>query len=135
MKAYRTIVSTTRKSLPNTLVVLVGQYWNLQYDSETWAHPENQIRFGKFGRPGDDLVLAYSEEIAQLALETGSLFVNVYRMLEGAPWLLTADACHVNDIGQSIIGMTVFCEIASHCSAAPMRFPMSSRHGGNRITG
>ena len=66
--------------------------------------------------PGDDLVLAYNEAIAQLALETGSLFVNVYRVLEGAPWLLTADACHFNDIGQRIIGMVAFCEIAAHCS-------------------
>ena len=116
MRAYTTIVSTTRKSLPDALVVLVGPYWNLQYDANTWARAEYKDRFGRFGRPGDDLVLAYNEAISRLASETGSLFVDVYRILEGAPWLLTADACHFNDTGQRIIGLVVFCEIATRCS-------------------
>lgn len=116
IKAYRTMVVTTRAKLPDALVVLVGPYWNLQYDEDTWAHPEYEGRFGIFGRPGDDLVLAYNEAIARLASETGCLFVNVYRVLEGAPWLLTADACHFNDIGQRVIGLVAFCEIAAHCS-------------------
>lgn len=116
MAAYRTIVSTTREKLPDALVVLIGPYWNLQYDSETWARPEYQSWTGKFDRPGDDIVLAYNKAIAELALETGCLFINVYRTLEGASWLLTSDACHFNDIGQRIIGLVAFCEIATHCS-------------------
>ena len=116
MKAYSRIVSATRKSLPDSLIVLVGPYWNLQYDSDTWADPQNRVGFGKFGLPGDDLVLAYNEAISRLAKETGSLFVNAYRALEGASWLLTADACHFSDIGQRIIGLLAFCEIATRCS-------------------
>lgn len=116
IRAYREIVSKTRESLPNALVVLVGPYWNLQYDARAWANPMYKGRFGKFGLPGDELVLAYNSAIAQLASETGSLFVDVYRVLEGASWLLTTDGCHFNDIGQRIIGLTVLCQVAAHCS-------------------
>ena len=116
MRAYRKIVETTRQKLPGALVVLVGPYWNLQYDAETWSKPESQRPFGKFGRAGDDLVLAYNQSIAQMAEELGALFVDVYRSLEGSPWLLTADACHFNDIGQRIIGLTAFSTLAIHCS-------------------
>ncbi|MBI5724455.1 MAG: SGNH/GDSL hydrolase family protein [Planctomycetes bacterium] len=117
IRAYGVIVSKTRESIPDALVVLVGPYWNLLYDAKTWARPEYaNFRSGKFGRSGDDLVLAYNQAIAQLASETRSLFVDVYRVLEGAPWLLTADTCHFNDMGQRIIGLTVFCEVAAHCS-------------------
>ena len=59
MTAYRTIVGRTREALPDALIVLVGPYWNLQYDAETWGTPKyrNWI-FGKFDRAGDDLVTA-----------------------------------------------------------------------------
>jgi hypothetical protein len=116
MRAYTLIVSKTRESLPEALVVLVGPYWNLQYDAEAWAKPEYKGRFGKFGLPGDELVLAYNQSISELASETDSLFVDLYRLLEGASWLLTADACHFSDIGQRIIGLTVFCQVAASCS-------------------
>jgi hypothetical protein len=117
MAAYRTIAQRTRASLPGALIVLVGPYWNLQYDAATWATPKyrNWI-FGKFDRAGDDLVKAYNRELAGLASEVGGLFVDVYAMLEGATWLLNADACHFNDVGQAMIGHRVFCEVAAHCS-------------------
>jgi lysophospholipase L1-like esterase len=117
IRAYRVIVSTTRKRLPNALVVLAGPYWNLQYDANAWEKNKgDSSRFGKFGLPGDKLVLAYNQAIAQLASETHSLFVDLYRVLEGTPWLLTADACHFNDLGHRIIGLTVFSQLATHCS-------------------
>ena len=39
-----------------------------------------------------------------------------YKILEGASWLVTKDDCHFNDVGQRLIGMTVFSQIAQHCS-------------------
>ena len=36
---YETIVSHTRRTLPDALIVLVGPYWNIQYDAEEWAKP------------------------------------------------------------------------------------------------
>jgi hypothetical protein len=102
-------------------MVLVGPYWNLQYDAPTWADPIYEGRFGKFNLPGDELVRAYNLEIAQLAAEFDTLFVDVYAMLEGASWLLNDDGCHFNDVGQAIIGMKVFCEVAAHCSFAAAR--------------
>jgi lysophospholipase L1-like esterase len=116
--AYRTIVRRTRHALPDALIVLVGPYWNLQYDAQTWADPIYRDRFGKFNLPGDELVLAYNVEIAKLAAEFDALFVDVYHMLEGATWLLNADGCHFNDVGQAIIGIRVFCEVVAHCSFA-----------------
>ncbi len=117
MAAYRKIVTRTREAFPGALIVLVGPYWNLQYDAATWSTPKyrNWV-FGKFDRAGDDLVKAYNTEIARLANEFGALFVDVYGMLEGATWLLNADACHFIDIGQAMIGYRVFCEVAARCS-------------------
>jgi len=118
MRAYRTIVAETRKALPEALLVLVGPYWNVQYDAELWRRLglANKNGPSKFERAGDDLVLAYNEAIAELASETGAIFVDLYSLLEGSPWLITGDACHFNDIGQRIIGQTVFCQVAAHCS-------------------
>jgi len=115
--AYATIVEKTRAAFPDALVVLVSPYWNLQYDSETWAQPEYaESRNGVFDRGGDDLVLSYVQAISDLAVETGALFVDVYSLLEGASWLLHKDACHFNDIGQRMIGLHIFCQIAASCS-------------------
>ncbi len=116
MRAYRTVVSKTRESLPDALIVLVGPYWNLQYDTETWSDPKYERWFGKFNRAGVFLVLKYNAAIEELASETGALFVDVYHLLEGATWLLTDDACHFNDVGQHIIGLSVFMQVAAHCS-------------------
>ena len=116
MRAYREIVVQTKKKLPDALIVLVGPYWNLQFHAETWANPKYRGWFGKFNLPGNRLVTSYNRAIAALARETGVLFVDLYSLLDGATWLLNADACHFNDVGQSIIGMKVFLEIATHCS-------------------
>lgn len=116
MQTYQEIVVNTIKKLPDALVVLVGPYWNLQFDAQTWADPKYRGWFGKFNLPGDALVTSYNTAIATLARETGALFVDLYSLLEGATWLLTADACHFNDVGQAMIGMKVFLEIAARCS-------------------
>lgn len=127
MQAYREMVVNTVKRLPDALTVLVGPYWGLQFDAPAWANAKYEtlrVEFGKFALAGDSLVLAYNAAIADLATETGALFVNLYSLLEGAPWLLNADMCHFNDIGQALIGMKVFLDIAAHCSFLSLR----SRH-------
>ena len=116
MQSYREIVTTTKQECPEALIVLVGPYWNPQYDAEHWQAQNKPGKFGKFGRPGDDIVTAYNAAIAAFANDIGVLFVDVYRVLEGATWLITADDCHFNDVGQRLIGMTVFSTIAQHCS-------------------
>lgn len=116
MQVYREIVVNTIKKLPDALVVLAGSYWNLQFDAQTWADPKYRGRFGKFNLPGDALVTSYNQAIATMARETGALFIDLYSLLEGATWLLTADGCHFNDVGQAMIGMKVFLEIAARCS-------------------
>lgn len=116
MSAYSTIVYTTKTKLPEALILLVGPYWNLQYDAATWSQQKYHGRFGKFNLGGHDLVLAYNAAISDLAEQTGCLFVDVYSMLEGATWLLAEDACHFLDVGQRIIGLQIFCEMAAKCS-------------------
>jgi hypothetical protein len=117
MQAYRKIVANTMKKLPDALTVLVGPYWNVQYNAQAWARgPYEKQRAGKFNVAGDALVTSYNKAIAAMASETGALFIDVYSLLEGATWLLNADACHFNDIGQSLIGMKVFMEIAARSS-------------------
>lgn len=116
MRTYREIVVDTIKKLRDALVVLVGPYWNLQYDAQTWADPKYRGWFGKFNLPGDALVTSYNQAIATMARETGALFVDTYSLLEGATWLLSSDACHFNDVGQSMIGMKVFLDVAARCS-------------------
>jgi len=116
MRAYRHIVTATREQLPGALVVLVGPYWNVQYDAETWSDPKYKDWFGAFNHAGDELVKEYNAQIKQLAEDTGCLFVDVYRVLEGSPWLIGKDCCHFNDVGQAVIGMSVFQTLAAHCS-------------------
>jgi lysophospholipase L1-like esterase len=119
INAYHTIVTRTRLALPEALVVLVGPYWNIQYDEDLWDAQYKtrwQPVYGKFDRPGDGLVLAYNQAIAELASASGALFVDVYTLLEGAPWLMNADACHFTDLGQRLIGMAVFSKLATCCS-------------------
>ena len=116
MHTYRIIVSKTREKLPGVLVVLVGPYWNLQYDAEAWAKGKFKDRKSRFDLPGDELVSAYNRSIEELASDVGAVFTDVYHVLEGATWLLTSDACHFNDIGQRVIGLAVFCRLAARCS-------------------
>jgi hypothetical protein len=119
MRAYREVVVNTIKQLPEALVVLVGPYWNVQYNSKLWADPKyDKVKagFGRFALGGDELVTSYNKAIAAMANETGALFVDVYSMQENCMWLLTADACHFNDIGQYLIGMKTFMELAARCS-------------------
>jgi lysophospholipase L1-like esterase len=119
INAYQTIITRTRQALPGTLLVLVGPYWNIQYDQDLWEARYKtrwQAVYGLFDRPGDGLVLAYNQAIAELARTSGALFVDVYSLLEGSPWLMNADACHFNDLGQRLIGMAIFSMLAARCS-------------------
>ena len=115
IKSYEYIVKKTREELPNALIVLVGPYWNPQYDSLAWVNRQPQ-RKGDFWLPGDGIVEGYNKAISTLADKYNALFVDVYNVLRGSPWLVTADDCHFNDMGQSVIGQKVFIELATHCS-------------------
>ncbi len=134
MKAYRRIVEDTRVRCPDALVVLVGPYWNPQYDPEVWDSLEHQPDFHAFGRKGDDLVCAYNQAIRDLARESGALFVDLYSMLEGASWLVGHDACHFMDVGQQVIGMRVFCELATNASFIAYRSKEMERELGAKTT-
>ena len=131
---YEQIVGDTRAQLPEALIVLVGPYWNLQYDAEEWAKPEyEQLRDEErnpFGLGGDEIVLEYNSAIAELADRHGGVFVDVYAATEGAPWLLHGDHCHFTDLGQWVIGQTVFATIASSCSFIAAKSLAAAREGG-----
>ena len=117
LKTMRRFIAETSRCLPDALIVLVGPYWNLQYDTETWEDEKYQKRReGKFGLGDDELVLKYNSGIAELAKRYNAIFVNVYHTTAKAGWLLHNDTCHFNDIGQWIIGQTVFSAVARHCS-------------------
>jgi lysophospholipase L1-like esterase len=122
--AYESIIRDTREALPDSLLVLVSSYWNLQYDAETWSGPEFENFYSdKANLGGDQLVRSYNEGIRTLAAQYNGLFVNVYLLLEGATWLLNKDYCHFNEIGSSIIGHAVLGEVASRCSFLSNKFP------------
>jgi lysophospholipase L1-like esterase len=130
---YRTIVTTTQSALPAALIVLVGPYWNPQFDRELWAdsrYDERRRSFGKFARSGDDLVLAYNEALRRLAQETGALYVDLYPKLEGSLWLIHEDACHYTDVGQAVIGMEVFAQMAESCSFLSVKSRGAYADGG-----
>ena len=133
LRAFRHIVSQTRERLPEALTVLVGPYWNLQYDAETWAKHPARKRQGKFNLPGDELVLAYNQAIAGLAEEYDAVFADVYSATEGAPWLLNDDTCHFNDVGQWLIGQTVFAALARHCSFVGAKSVRDAREAGFQV--
>ena len=133
LQAYRHIVATTRERLPQALIVLVGPYWNLQYDADTWAEHPARNRQGKFNLPGDELVLAYNRAIAELAREYSAVFADVYAATEGAAWLLTDDTCHFSDVGQWVIGQTVFAALAKRCSFLGAKSLRDAREAGFKI--
>jgi hypothetical protein len=114
--AYRKILLKTRQSLPDALIVLVGPYWNVQYNVRAWSDPKYHRDFGAFDKPGDELVLSYNSELSKLADEVNGIFVDVYSILEDAIWLLANDSCHFTDLGHNIIGQAVFMKVASNCS-------------------
>jgi hypothetical protein len=117
INAYRKILLKTRQSLPDALIVLVGPYWNVQYNSEAWRDPKYyRDYFGAFDKSGDELVLSYNSELPKLADEVNGIFIDVYSILEGAIWLLADDSCHFTDVGHTIIGQAVFMKVASYCS-------------------
>lgn len=121
INAYRKILVRTRQALPDALIVIVGPYWNVQYNEKAWADPEYHRDFGAFNASGDELVLSYNAELPKLAQEVNGIFVDVYSILENAIWLLADDSCHFNDVGQTIIGQTVFAQVASQCSFVSAR--------------
>jgi len=115
--AYRKILLKTRQSLPDALIVLVGPYWNVQYNEEAWRDPKYyRDFFGAFDKSGDELVLSYNSELPKLANEVNGIFVDVYSILEGALWLMADDSCHFTDLGHTIIGQATFLKVASQCS-------------------
>src|SRR2546427_1884659 len=98
IKAYEQIVSDTRTTLSEALIVLVGPYWNPQYNPALWRDQrfdKARVESGRFARPGDDLVLQYNKAIAQLAATYECLFVDLYGLLDGAEGLAHASLLHV----------------------------------------
>jgi lysophospholipase L1-like esterase len=127
LTAYEQLVRDTRSSCPQALILLVGPYWGLAHDPEAFASRiaeyEAIDRYdvewlrryaAQFGGP--ELVSSYRSGIARLADAYGAIFVDLYPSLEGATWLLHGDTVHFNDVGQTLIGLTVFAAIASRCS-------------------
>lgn len=135
IRDYEQIVKDTRKHLSDSLIVLVGPYWNPQYDRDLWLQPKyEQARTVReaagIGRSGDDLVTAYIEEIHALAGRYDCLFIDLYNILKGASWLIHNDACHYTDVGQAVIGMAVFTDLAANCSFLASKSTAAYREGG-----
>lgn len=132
MRDYEAIVKNTRSQLGDSLIVLVGPYWNPQYDMDLWSQPEyDRAResFGVAGRGGDDLVTVYNQRIGELAESYDCLFVDLYATLKGALWLIHDDACHYTDVGQTIVGMLVFSALATNCSFLAAKSTTAFRDG------
>jgi hypothetical protein len=135
LRDYETIVSETRRQLPDALIVLVGPYWNPPHDLELWSEhrydeARERRRLHGWGAYGDDLVTAYNEGIRNIALESESLFVDIFSLCRGAHWLIHADACHFTDVGQATIGMAVFTSLAVNCSFLSVKSTAAYRDGG-----
>lgn len=132
LRDYETIVRETRRQLPEALVVLVGPSWCLQHDEEVWASHEydwHRQAYEIWARSGDDLVVAANRGISDLARRHGCLFVDVFSVLEGATWLIHEDAQHVTDVGQTVIGLSVFAQLAANCSFLSTKSIAAFREG------
>jgi hypothetical protein len=70
----------------------------------------------------------------EIADSHGCLFVDLYDPFEGAVWLLNPDDVHYNDVGQRLIGHTVFAAVAANCSFVGIRSLKQARRGGFGIT-
>ncbi|MBN1836037.1 MAG: hypothetical protein JW820_09320 [Spirochaetales bacterium] len=103
------------------LIVLAGPYWNTQYNREMWEalDPKPWWATGEyevFAETGRELVWSYVVEMRRLAERYGCLFVDLFSPTEDSVWLLHEDHCHYNDVGQRVLGNSVFGAIAANCS-------------------
>lgn len=64
-----------------------------------------------------DDATAYNRAIARTADRLGVIFVDAQQVMGGADWLLHLDACHLNDLGHTLIGNAVFGAIATRHEA------------------
>ena len=115
IRDYEQIVRDVRERT-SASVVLVGPYWNTQYDPVLWFGLDKRPNFGKFDKAGRDLVVAYIEAIRNVAERHECLFVDLFTPFESSIWLLTTDQCHYSDVGQRVLGNAVFQTIAANCS-------------------
>jgi len=59
---------------------------------------------------------AYNHAIGLLAAQLGALYVDTRAVFAGADWTLHSDCCHLNDLGQVLMGNALFQVIATHCA-------------------
>jgi lysophospholipase L1-like esterase len=125
LDAYDHIVGATRARLPHALVVIVGPCWNIRHDpialDDHIRHLESRGERALIDEVGGavvgkDLLDSYRVGIEEIAGRYGAVYIDLFPLLEGATWLLHDDAEHFNDVGQALIGMTVFAGIAANCS-------------------
>jgi lysophospholipase L1-like esterase len=128
LSSYHQIVGETRRALPDALLLLVSPYWNIFHEPDAFGARllKNEQRgeteqvermnyyMGIYG--GSAMVAEYREGIETIAHRYGGAYVDVYSVLEGSPWFVHDDNVHFNDVGQAVIGMTVFASLASRCS-------------------
>jgi len=132
IRDYGQIVHDVRAET-SALVVCVGPYWNTQYDTDLWNGLDQRPDFGLFNRAGRDLVASYVEAIERVAEQEDCLFVDLFGPFESAHWLLSDDQCHFHDLGQRVLGQTVFCAIAANCSFLSRKSLRIAREGGFTI--
>jgi lysophospholipase L1-like esterase len=128
IRDYRRIVHDVRAET-SALVVCVGPYWNTQYDLDLWNGLAEKPDFGLFDKAGRDLVVSYVEAIRRVADQEDCLFVDLFTPLESAHWLLSDDQCHFHDLGQRVLGQTVFGVIAANSSFLSRKSLRLARQG------
>ena len=51
-----------------------------------------------------------------LATKLGALYVDTRAVFNNADWVLHSDCCHLNDLGQVLMGNAIFQAVATHCA-------------------
>jgi lysophospholipase L1-like esterase len=98
------------------LVVLVGIYHQI-YGSGA----NDPVTLPTWTRWTPGIAAVYNRAVAQVAHDTGSLFVDAQAVMGGADWTLNPDCCHPNDLGHVLIGNAIFQAIATHCAGLGLK--------------
>ena len=106
----KTIV-TDIQARTDALIVLPGMYHQIH------GRGSNDPNIYPTWAQWNDLDSAsYNHAIGLLAAKLGALYVDTRTVFAGADWVLHADCCHLNDLGQVLMGNAIFQVIATHCA-------------------
>ena len=119
-RAYQELIDRIRAKIDPIIVILNTYYMHevLYNNCPHWEESDYSV------------TEVYNLVIRQIAQEYDALVADIWSAEGQAPWVISADTVHANDLGYTLIGNRVFETVATNCSgaAAAIRTPEEETH-------